>query len=305
MTTNYFGLDEAAVVVGLARPPPPPPRREEGAAGKVAESRFYYDYSLERLILAEGKLEDAAARATGGSEAVEGVGREEASGKADSQAKVDAATDDPCFSLSPVVQRARKSSAAFARRASRGFLRLSGRPSLSAPAGQSKSPASMMMTSHHRKRERPGNAWSNTPGRVADNARSPAEGHKRSKRSAAVDDIGPAKELKLDTTTRLSVLPFCPSPQPGPTPAPSPAVTSAAAPSSLLQAKVLPRKLPLLLSARHDITDGVVVQKLMQRLGELEEMVENLQRKSNGVQSVHSDEVATSAADVVQATGPS
>ena len=40
-----------------------------------------------------------------------------------------------------------------------------------------------------------------------------------------------------------------------------------------------------LMPAKGDITDRSVVERLLKRLGQLEEMVENLQRKGNGSSS--------------------
>ena len=56
---SYFGLDVASrVVVGLA--PLPRSGGDDGATEKAEGKPFHYDFSLERLILAEGKLEDAS-----------------------------------------------------------------------------------------------------------------------------------------------------------------------------------------------------------------------------------------------------
>ena len=58
MDSDYFGLSEARVVIGLGSRPPPPLLKQADVAD-MPKANFYYDYTLERLILAEGKLKEA------------------------------------------------------------------------------------------------------------------------------------------------------------------------------------------------------------------------------------------------------
>ena len=305
---DYFGLDPARVVVSLGAPPPV----ETGILTRhVAHSRrihspFYYDYSLERLILAEGKIEEAAMAVVVSTAAVSGrkaekhlvaeagvetdVDRNEMNKVAETSTSktvatmvemglensggvvcVEEAEDDPCFSLSPVVARARKSSATFARQTSRGFLSLLGRPSLTSPGN---SPSSSLSSARKRARGVLGNEL------PMSNVKSPFDSPKRSKSGR---QSSPKKEPDLTTISTAAAPDIAPSkresrpainPLPGPNPAMSPTV-----PLSL--AHQPPSFKSSLLSVQNEIAGGAIVKKLMQRLGELEELVENLQRNGN------------------------
>ena len=151
---EYFGLGEHARVVhslplgprNIDSAPSVPVLQEHGEL-------FYYDYSLERLILAESRLMETNTAITGAEKgtsgqvevrSLAGKGVATVASQSDTNGRRKSACDqnvdhqsentkgpcvenfgdnDPCFSKSPVVARARKSSASLSRCASRGFLR--------------------------------------------------------------------------------------------------------------------------------------------------------------------------------------